>query len=97
MSTRLDYHTIEPNPHGEGHVAYAHGVYLPGSVLAGRPARIFVRQGPLEELREIFPDANVLEHSSKPWRPEGESLEELSGLPATPPDWFDPLAAGESW
>lgn len=97
MSVKIKYHTIEPNPHGEGYVAYAHGVYLPGSVLAGQPARIYMNRDTLEGLREAFPDAEVLEHSTKPWRPEGESLADLSGLPKTAPGWFDPMAAGERW
>jgi len=88
--------TIEPY-RGEFAV-YEHGVYPQSSVLAGQARRVFLASFEREsEARAAYPRAVVLEHSSRPWRPRNETLEELSGLSPLPPTWFDEGNAGESW
>ena len=97
--TEYDYVTIEPMPECEGdeHRAYGHGTYERSSVLAGQSKRVFLQGGTSEDLQAQFPDADVLDHSSKQWKPENASLADLSGLPSCAPGLFDPADAGESW
>lgn len=93
-------HTIEPaSPQGgEGFHVYEHGTYERSSVLAGQARRSFRgAYDTLEEALADFPNAAMLDRSTKPWEPEDASLEDLSGLPECPPDWFDPADAGEHW
>ena len=91
--------TIEPavTSYGGEFSAYGHGVYERSSVLAGQARRVFLQGGSREDLQTQFPDAEVLEHSTKPMRFGGESLADLSGLPKCAPEWFDPADAGERW
>ncbi len=83
--------TIEPvKVYGgeEEWAVYSHDTYPENSVLHGQPRRMVVLAGQdLEVLKGIYPKATVLDHSTKtePY------------LPETPPDWFDPAAAGEEW
>lgn len=83
--------TIEPqisrSSTGDTHAVYTHDEYPQSSVLAGQARRTFVDSGSLEELQERHPDAKVLEHSTR--------CDPV--LPACPPSWFDPMAAGEDW
>ena len=89
--------TIEPSRDGGVNV-YAHDAYPGSSVLAGQPRRSYlINFDTAEEALEAYPDAEVIEGSSKPWRPADATLEEISGLPEHPPAWFDPRAAGERW
>lgn len=86
--------TIEPC-NGKWAV-YRHDTYPPSSVLAGQARRAFVEAFPsISQAKYWHPNAEVLDHSTKVYR--GETLEEISGLPSTPPSWFDPADAGESW
>jgi len=75
---------------------YCHGVYGPESILEGQSRRVFVAHfDSAEKALEAYPGADVLNHSTKIWR--GDSLEEISGLSASTPGWFDPRDAGERW
>ena len=95
MDLNITERTIEPNRDG-GVAVWGHGVYPESSVLAGQTARVFVaRYSTLTAAEEAYPEAAVLDHSTKVHR--GETLEEISGLPAFPPGWFDPADAGECW
>jgi hypothetical protein len=88
------YHTSLFN----GFAVYGHGTYPRHSVLAGQASRTHLDMGDtLEALKAAWPQAEVLDHSTKPFRMGNESLAELSGLPSTPPSWFDPRDAGERW
>jgi hypothetical protein len=90
--------TIEPfiDTHFNGFAVYQHGVYPDHSVLAGQTRRSLVEMyESLDDARANYPDADVLDHSTKVAR--GDSLAEMSGLPACPPGWFDAADAGESW
>lgn len=92
--------TIEPfrDTFFEGFAVYGHGTYPESSVLAGQPSRSCLDMGDtLDALRAEWPHAEVIDHSTKPFRTGNETLAELSGLPPTPPAWFDPAAAGERW
>ena len=92
--------TIEPFRDSlfEGFAVYGHGVYPQSSVLAGQARRTHLDTGDtLEALQEDWPKAEVIDCSTKPSRTGNESLAELSGLPSTPPAWFDPANAGERW
>jgi hypothetical protein len=90
--------TIEPDYKTGGYAVYEHGEYPEGSVLAGQYRRTLRGLFPtIAEARSWHPMAEVLDHGTKPWRMGNETLEELSGLPECPPDWFDPMDAGESW
>ena len=91
----FDYITVEPCGGGKFGV-YGHGVYPDWSVFAGRPRRAVLDIFPtLEEAQEEWPFAEVLDHSTKVRR-EG-TLAEMSGLPDSPPSWFDPADCGETW
>jgi len=61
--------TIEPeydNGHIIGYNVYEHGEYEQSSVLAGQPKRTFVDGfNSLDEAKKAYPDAQVLEHSTK--------------------------------
>lgn len=95
-----DHITIEPYRETlfQGFAVYGHGVYPDSSVLAGQPSRTFLDMGDtLEALQAEWPTAEVIDHSTKPFRTGNETLAELSGLPACEPDWFDPADAGERW
>jgi len=92
--------TIEPfrDTFFEGFAVYGHGTYGKSSVLEGQTFRTQLDLGDtLKAIKAAWPTAVVLDHNTKPFRLGNESLEELSGLPATPPAWFDPANAGESW
>ena len=92
--------TIEPfrDTFFKGFVVYGHGVYPKGSVLEGQSNRFCLDMADnLESLKADWPHAEVIDHSTKAVRFGDESRADLSGLPATPPDWFDPANAGESW
>ena len=90
--------TIEPAStcYGGEFNAYGHDTYPRSSVLAGQPRRVWLSGGSLEELRAAYPNASVIEGTTRRYS-EDASLEEISGLPENPPSWFDPLAAGEAW
>ena len=85
--------TIEPynyNPATglqDEYAVYEHGEYPHYSVLAGQYRRSFVDSGTLEEMKEKYPEAEVKEFSTK----VSVTMSE------TPPDWFDPMDAGEVW
>ena len=89
--------TIEPAADG-GINVYNHGTYGRSSVLHGQAKRSFEAYFKTQdEAIGAFPRADVLEHSSKPFRTGNETLGELSGLPRFAPGWFDPANAGEHW
>ena len=92
--------TIEPfaDTFFHGFAVYGHGVYPESSVLAGQSRRSHLDMfETLEDARREWPFADVLGHNTRTFRMGDESLAELSGLPTTAPDWFDPDDAGESW
>ena len=83
--------TIEPffNHLGvkEGYKAVKHGIYEQDSVLEGQPRYQVIDFGSLEELKKKYPDADVVEHSTKP----------DVRVSTSPPRDFDPADAGERW
>ncbi len=89
--------TIEPAKDGGTNV-YAHGTYGRESILEGQTKRSFEAYFQTrDEAVKAYPQAEVLEGSTQPFRLGSVPLAELSGLPQEPPAWFDALAAGESW
>jgi hypothetical protein len=97
MNDDYDFYTIEPATDG-GFNVYGHGVYPGTSVLEGQSRRSFLDHfDSLEDAKYGWPEADVREGSSKPWQDPNASLADLSGLPSSPPAWFDPRAAGERW
>lgn len=97
-----DYITIEPTNHVmfHGFSVYGHGTYDANSVLAGQHRRVFLDSFKTrEEAIAAWPLAENINHSTRSLEADGRrgDLAELSGLPETPPDWFDPLDAGEEW
>ena len=94
-NTNFDSFTIEPNMFRDGVAVYGHGVYPNSSVLAGQSRRSFLDSfDTAEAAKAEWPHAEVIEYST---RRHGNSLVELSGLPAEPPGWFDAADAGETW
>lgn len=86
------YFTIEPAEMG-GYEVYEHSEYEASSVLAGRPKRSYLKHfDSLDAAIEAYPQADVRGGSS---RIEGYNARDL--MPTEPPDWFDPLDAGEAW
>ena len=80
--------TIEPMLDGSGdYGVYRHGTYGRSSVLAGQPKRTYVESGSLEEMKESYPEAQVLDGSTK----------HTPVMSPVPPDWFDEANAGETW
>jgi hypothetical protein len=68
---------------------YSYGTFPRGSVLEGQERRSFVRSFPtLAEAREAYPAAR--------WDGGGCGYRKIV-IPQTPPEWFDPANAGESW
>lgn len=68
---------------------YRYSEYPPGSVNEGLKRRQFLdRFETLDEAQEAFPQAV--------WEGEGSGFAEQP-VPLTPPEWFDPANAGESW
>jgi len=89
-------HTIEAAARGSFEV-YRHGFYPSGSVLAGQSRRSFVAEyTSLREAKAAYPRARVSE-STRTYTDPNATLEELSGLPETPPAWFAPSDANETW
>jgi len=97
--SNFDYMTIEPRfIDGEqvGYAVYGHGTYKHSSVLAGQARRSFQDAfDSVEEALQEYPEAEVRGGSTKVRY--GTTLAQLSGLPETPPSWFDPMDAGETW
>ena len=88
--------TIEPD--GSHFTVWTHGIYGNSSVLEGQYKRSF--QGSYDSLVEAqrdHPDGELIDHSTRRSSLGCESLADLSGLPLSPPAWFDPANAGESW
>lgn len=83
--------TIEPcDPVAPGmrFAVYEHDEYPESSILAGNVRRTAIDfADTAEELKEQYPDAEVLDHSTR--------CDPV--LPSAPPDWFDPADAGEEW
>ena len=90
MPKKFDWFSIEQDQFGDWEV-FGHGVYPQSSVLAGQPSRWCVATfDTLEKAQEAYPDAEVPEYSTRipaGWLPMSD----------TPPDWFDPMDAGERW
>lgn len=93
------WHTVEPEygiydnqPTGRWTV-YVHGEYDYPSVLEGRTGRVFLdTYDTVEQAKASVPDGadcQVHEGSTKHFH--------NTELPDTPPDWFDPMDAGEEW
>ena len=96
MSYTIEPHYREYTGDSVGFAVYEHSAYPLSSVLAGQLRRTFCGHfNTLEAAQAKWPKAEILGHSSKQYC--GESLEEISGLPSTPPAWFDSADAGESW
>lgn len=68
---------------------YEYGVYPEGSVLAGQERRRFRDGGftSAAEAKAAYPEATVA---------GGSGYREIV-IPRTPPPWFDPANAGETW
>ena len=102
MMPNIDSYTIEPefarDGSSDGFWVWGHGEYEFWSVLSGQYARVRIAHfDTVAEAKSAYPQAEVLDHNTTPFRSGGESLGELSGLPDCPPDWFDPANAGECW
>lgn len=68
---------------------YRYDAYPRGSVLEGQERRSALDQfGTLEEAKAAYPNAE--------WDGGGCGYREVL-IPESPPDWFDPMNAGESW
>lgn len=89
----MSYRAIEYPMAGETYShdeygVYEYGEYEPWSVLAGQERRSFLDSFPtLEAARAAFPDA---EYGA------GSGYREVF-IPQSPPEWFDPMDAGEAW
>ena len=85
---KIDSYTIEPSQDGDGYWLVAHGEYEESSVLAGQPSRTLTCwYATKAEATANNPEAEVLEYNTR------VDVE----MPVHPPDWFDPLFAGEVW
>ena len=77
------------------------GTYSDSSVLGGQYFnRARAHCDSLEEALSWFPegsDPEVVGDGKPAQMPSGESLGALSGMPSSPPGWFDPADAGEAW
>jgi hypothetical protein len=85
---------IEPSAgatyrHDGEFAVYEYGTYPESSVLAGQERRSYVDGGfaSAAEAKAAYPDA-VIE--------DGSGHREIT-IPRTPPPWFDPANAGETW
>lgn len=90
MSQVIEKPMVGKTYHHDAYGVYEYGVYEQGSVLEGREKRTRLG-GPfdtLEEAKAEFPDAT--------WHGDGSHFADPDPGPLAP-DWFDPLAAGESW
>jgi hypothetical protein len=91
----IDQVTITPRDGGYGESptfeVYGHGEYGEFSVLAGQYRRVFLAgYSTLEQAQADYPFAEVLGGlMPASWI--------APRLPDSPPDWFDPSDAGESW
>ena len=74
--------------HDDQYGVYAYDTYPRGSVLEGQERRRNL--GLYDSLAEA-----QREHPGASWT-EGTGFREIP-LPESPPPWFDPAAAGESW
>ena len=73
------------------------GIYPPTSVLAGSTRKRRLEAfDTLDEAIEKYPGAGRT-HRAVVRALEQEDLKAVSGLPDTPPAWFDPMDAGEEW
>lgn len=73
----------------EEYGVYAYDEYPPGSVNEGMQRRRNRGRYPtVEEAQDDHPQAQ--------WNGEGSGFMPVT-IPETAPEWFDPLAAGESW
>ena len=89
---KIDSYTIEPSQDGDGYWLVAHGEYEESSVLAGQPSRTLTCwYATKAEATVNNPEAEVLDHIT------GDPFGNPTPLPIHPPDWFDPLFAGEVW
>ena len=84
-----------------GFAAFGHGVYPKNSILEGQAQRTWLQwYETVEEAEADWPHAETVladAPSTLGSILRGESLADLSGLPETPPAWFDPRDAGERW
>jgi len=84
---QFEQFVLVPSRYGDGYDLYGIGVYPESSVNAGMEMRSFLDSfETLEEAQGAYPDVEV-------WQGLGPAPE----LPKTPPDWFDPMDAGERW
>lgn len=74
----------------EEYGVYQYGTHPEWSVLAGQEKRTFL--GSYEKLEDA-----QREHPDAEWDGEEGSSFREPHIPADPPAWFDPSAAGESW
>jgi hypothetical protein len=94
MSTQDQDLYIEPSAgatysHDGEFAVYAYGTYPDSSVLAGQERRSYVDGGFTSEAeaKAAYPDAIIA---------GGSGYREIP-VPHTPPPWFDPANAGETW
>lgn len=98
QTSRFDSFTIEESSDRGRFEVWGHGVYPESSVLAGQSRRSLIESfATPQEAKWTYPEAEVIEGSTRPYRDPDASLAELSGLPECPPDWFDEADAGETW
>jgi hypothetical protein len=72
---------------------YEYGEYESWSVLAGQEKRSFIASfETLEFAREQYPEAATDGGKAFPPRMVGPAY-----IPVEPPEWFDPMDAGEHW
>lgn len=89
MYTAIEFPAVGKTYHHEEYGVYRYDEYPRGSVLEGQERRTFLgRYDSLEEAKEHHPDAK--------WSGPGSGYREIY-IPRTPPEWFDPADAGETW
>jgi len=85
----IERQTIEPDRRGDGWWLAQYGVYGLTSVLAGQGFRQLSKHyKTLKQAQSKNPGIEVLDEPG---------CVPLAFLPENPPDWFDPLNAGEAW
>lgn len=88
MLETFEFMTIERSSVSCGYSVYGHGEYEESSVLAGQYRRAFLDSfDTLEEAVKAYPQAEVIQGTTCG----------LTKMPSLPPDWFDPVNAGEQW
>ena len=88
MSIRIEFPSRGATYCHQKYGVYKYGIYPSHSVLAGQESRTFLNDfETLEEAQTAYPEAEVA---------DGSRYQKVF-IPQTPPDWFEPVDAGERW